>query len=55
MKAHMLRQEEHELSYAAQITVSFRPIQGTEKYLSPEKKEKNEKKVSKLSIYCLHK
>lgn len=42
----MLRQEEHELSYATQITVSFRSIQGTEKYLSQEKKKKKKWKKS---------
>lgn len=48
MKTRMLRQEEHELTHATQITVSFRSTQGIEKYLSQPKKEKKKKKCPKF-------
>lgn len=51
----MSRQEEHELTHATQITVSFRSTQGIKNYLSQPKKKEKKKEVPKLSIYCLHK
>lgn len=40
----MSRQEEHELTHATQITVSFRSTQGIKNYLSQPKKKKKRKK-----------
>lgn len=49
-KTHMSRQEEHELTHATQITVSFRSTQGIKNYLSQPKKRKKERSVQTFNL-----